>query len=136
MDVDDGELSARLDAITRVSERAYSRLSEVRGTGRVGDCTATVDSRGHLIDIQFLTSATTLDRNGLATLVLRAYRDACTNAEQSASRIVEALRKHPDIVASGLGTDTHSKQVRPSVSDDDDTDMYDYHSNTWRPTQS
>jgi len=135
MDVNNAELSSRLDAITRVSERALSRLSEVRGVGRVGDCTAIVDSRGHLVDIQFLTSATALDRNGLATLVLRAYREACTSADKSASAIVDALRKHPDIIASGVGTDTADARNHESLTDDD-IDIYDYRSNSWRSAPS
>ncbi|WP_396912392.1 hypothetical protein [Mycolicibacterium sp.] len=134
MDANDAALSRRLDAITRVSERAVSKLSEVRGVGRVGVCTVTVNHLGHLVDIKFLTEASALDANGLATVSLRAYREACASAEKSTATILDALKKHPDILGSRITDGVDAR--RGGAANDDGDDVYDYHSNTWRQTLS
>lgn len=95
MDPNDAALSRGLDTITRVSELAVSKLSELQGVGRAGACAVTVKSSR--ASHRYLVPRG-LDANGLAT---RCGAGVSRGVQRRLPRFWTRLKKHPDIIGRG-----------------------------------
>lgn len=126
------ELRNGLDAISELAGPAAERVKAISATATVESaCRVTVDARGRLVDVEFGKSALARSPQDAAALVIRAYREACANADAQAS---EALREFQAAIDALTSSTTAEPRTASDTAptDNDDVTRFDFRTNRWR----